>query len=167
MQLVPKLGTGSKVNEKAVLGLLLVYSYITCLSSMLYVCYNFYMPKQQYAERFSMPIIKERLHDMRKQNNLTAKAVGECIGVGQDVISKYEKGIITKLDTDRVLQLAQAVNCDFAYLMGWQDSPICEDLKVDSIERNFVENLRLLNADGQEKLQEYLEVMIASQKFNK
>jgi transcriptional regulator with XRE-family HTH domain len=70
-----------------------------------------------------MPFIRERLKQRRVDMGLTLQEIADTIGVEKPTVQRYESGKISKIDTLTVEKLANAVRCNPAYLLGWDDSP--------------------------------------------
>lgn len=63
-----------------------------------------------------------KLHDLRKQNNMTLEEVGNAVGVGKSTVRKWETGEIANMCRDKISKLAEALHTTPAYLMGWDES---------------------------------------------
>lgn len=63
-----------------------------------------------------------KLHDLRKQNNMTLEEVGNAVGVGKSTVRKWETGEIANMRRDKISKLAEALHTTPAYLMGWDES---------------------------------------------
>lgn len=70
-------------------------------------------------------IMKQR----RKQLGMSAEIVAEKTGLSAATIYRYESGDIKNMGLDKVELLANALNCSPAYLMGWEDGPVKEEIK--------------------------------------
>lgn len=67
--------------------------------------------------------IKDRIHMLRKQRNMTLDEVGAAVGVGKSTVRKWESGLIKNMRRDKIQKLAQALGTTPAYLMGWDEKP--------------------------------------------
>lgn len=65
--------------------------------------------------------VGERIHMLRKENNMTLEDVATQIGVGRPTILKYESGAIANIPTERIHQLANLFKVSRPFLMGWTD----------------------------------------------
>ena len=63
----------------------------------------------------------DRLRAARKARGLTQTELGEKCGTIKQTIFKYEKSIVTNIPSDRVEQLAEALDVSPGYLMGWEE----------------------------------------------
>ena len=94
--------------------------------------------------------IGSRIKDRRKQLNLTQDELADRLKTTKQTIYKYEKGIVTNLPSDRIEQLANALETTPAYLMGWE-----EKVYID---------IKKLNKDNKKRLEEYFLLLLSSQK---
>ena len=62
-----------------------------------------------------------RLKSARKKRGLTLRELGEAIDRTESVVQRYESGVISNLDNEIIAKLANALNVNPAYLMGWTD----------------------------------------------
>lgn len=65
----------------------------------------------------------ERIKQARKQKHMTTEELGKAIGVERSAITKYEKGRVTNIPSDRLELLANALDVTPGYLMGWSELP--------------------------------------------
>ncbi|MCQ2009222.1 helix-turn-helix domain-containing protein [Sporolactobacillus sp. STSJ-5] len=72
--------------------------------------------------------ISERIKEMRLKRDLTQKQLGDIIKKSEATVNRYESGNIKNLKNDTILEIAQALRCSPAYLMGWSD---IRDSKMD------------------------------------
>jgi repressor LexA len=72
-----------------------------------------------------MADLKERIKTRRHFLNKTLLEVAEEIGIKEATLQRYESGLIKNVPHDRIVDLAQALNCTPQYLMGWTDIPGC------------------------------------------
>lgn len=66
----------------------------------------------------------DRIHFLRTDLRMTLQELGDKVGVGASTVRKWEKGLIQSIRTDKVQQLAKALNTSVDYLMGWTDSSV-------------------------------------------
>ena len=64
-----------------------------------------------------MSIFCERLTDLRKDNNLTQKELATIIGISEDMLSSYERGI-AQMPDDVKMKLAKHFSISLDYLFG-------------------------------------------------
>ena len=78
----------------------------------------------------SLPIIAKRLHDLRKENNLTQEKLAESIETTTKTYREWEKkGIIPT--TDFLIKLSEKFNVSTDYLLGKSDCrTIDENIKM-------------------------------------
>ena len=69
-----------------------------------------------------------RIRELRKQNGLTMKRLGDIIGIAENVVSRYETGK-RQPDIETQVKLSRYFNVTVGYLMGVEDS---QDTETDS-----------------------------------
>lgn len=88
-----------------------------------------------------MPFKRDRLKGRRIDMGITLQEVADTIGVEKPTVQRYESGKINKIDTITVEKLASAIKCSPAYLMGWQEAPLIEQVNncnLSAHEKNVV-----------------------------
>lgn len=65
----------------------------------------------------------ERLHQVREHRNISQGQVAKVIGVSVGTIQNYEHGR-THITTDRLEQLAQALQCEPTDLLAQPEAPL-------------------------------------------
>ena len=74
----------------------------------------------------SVDMFKKRLKEARLNSNLKSKdALAKAVGVNRATINNYEKGK-RQPDIDRFIDLTDALNVSYDYLLGYSPSPIRE-----------------------------------------
>lgn len=66
--------------------------------------------------------IGNRLRDLRNKKGMTQEAVGERLGVNKATVNRYETGVID-IKRTIAIKLADILNSNPAYIMGWSDDP--------------------------------------------
>lgn len=64
----------------------------------------------------------ERIKARRKELDLSAEYVADCLGVSAATIYRYEKGDIEKMPTDIIIPLSKVLHTSPMYLMGWSEN---------------------------------------------
>ena len=91
-------------------------------------------------------VLGRRIKEQRKLMGLTQKELGEIINVTKVSICCYEKGTRTPT-LDTLLDLANALNVEFTYLLGNDDYIVADDdksygMNIAKDEMNLVKALR-------------------------
>lgn len=63
--------------------------------------------------------IAQRLHELREESGMTLDEVARKIGTTRQTMSRYETGVITKIDYDTIVMLSKIYNVHPGYIMGW------------------------------------------------
>lgn len=69
-----------------------------------------------------MPLIGDKIRQLREQLGMTQEALGAKCGTTKQTIFKYETGIVTNIPMDKLEVIAKALDVSPAFLMGWNDS---------------------------------------------
>lgn len=64
----------------------------------------------------------QRIKELREHLHLGLTELAEKINVSKQTLYKYENDIVTNIPSDKIEELASALNTTPAYLMGWEDS---------------------------------------------
>lgn len=72
--------------------------------------------------------IGEKIKCRRKELNLTMLDVAKLTGVSEATVSRWESGDIANMRRHRIIALANALQVSPAYLMGWEEVPLPENI---------------------------------------
>ena len=72
----------------------------------------------------------DRLRMLREQKGLTLLQLARRIGVSEATVQRYESGEIINPRRDRVIALAQALDVSEAFLMGWEEQKLDDDIML-------------------------------------
>jgi len=78
--------------------------------------------------------IGTRIRDTRKGRGFTQEELGIKIGVTKATINKYETGIVVNLKRPVIEKIAEALEVNPGYLMGWSDN--MSAVQVGSVQTN-------------------------------
>lgn len=73
--------------------------------------------------------IGDRIKEKRIEKDMTLEALSLRVGVKRQTLSRYETGVITKVPSDKIEKIAEALNTTPAYLMGWEEA----EAKADTL----------------------------------
>lgn len=112
----------------------------------------------------------EKIKALRLARNATLEEIGHAVGVSKATVFRWESGEIANLRRDKIYKLAKALGVSPSYLMGWDDDssprPPAENVP-DPNESHLIQLYRSLNLEGQEKLLDYADDLVASGKYIK
>ena len=83
-----------------------------------------------------------RIKQLREARNLTQEDLAKLLSTKRQTISKYEKGIVTNIPSDRIEELAKILGTTPEYILGWEESG--EEQKKPGDEAGLTENQRYL-----------------------
>ena len=61
----------------------------------------------------------DRLRQLREQKGLTQEELARLLETKRQTISKYEKGIVTNIPSDRIEAMAHILDTTPEYILGW------------------------------------------------
>jgi len=67
-------------------------------------------------------IMGKRIKERREMLGLTLEQVADRLGLQKSAISKYERGAVENIKRSHIMKLAEMLECDPAYLMGFTDN---------------------------------------------
>lgn len=110
-----------------------------------------------------MNVFSIRLKELRKENGLLQRELGEKINLPQNRICQWEKGIVEP-NIEQLTQTAKIFNVSVDYLLGNADDfgniqqPEQKEELAPS-ERELLEMYRGLSPEGKEKVLEYTDMV--------
>ena len=61
----------------------------------------------------------QKIYKLRKEKGMTLEELGNKVGVGKSTVRKWENGMIANMKRDKIIKVAQALNVNEAWLMGY------------------------------------------------
>ena len=98
--------------------------------------------------------IGERIKKRRTSLGISQVSLADKVGISKQSLYKYENGIITNIPSDKISQIAAALDTTPSYLMGWDkeddDATLSDRLltryrELDDLDQAMVR--RLLKCD--------------------
>lgn len=117
-----------------------------------------------------MAIINDRIKERRNELGYTLLYVAEKLDVKEATMQRYESGAIKNIKHETIVKLADILDCNPAYLMGWLDTPHGEPASKNTLsdcEKNLILNFRKLNTSGKDKVFEYMQDLSDNPKYTK
>lgn len=111
--------------------------------------------------------IGDRIKQRRVELGLTPEDLAKSIGKDRATVYRYEKNDIKNLPCDVLPPIARALHVSPAWLMGWGEDESGQGDPGDMLEATLIKNFAQLNREGQEKLVETSDDMVASGKYIK
>ncbi len=121
-----------------------------------------------------------RIKQLRKEREYTLQEVADRLHVSKPTAQRYESGVI-KIPIEKVVSLAKMFNVSVSYIMGWKTETIASgtiNTKVDTSDKPGGPSLKTeevallaaferLNAEGKEKLFDYIYDLVEIPKYAK
>lgn len=113
--------------------------------------------------------IGQKIKEQRELLNLTQEELGKACGTTKQTIFKYETGIVTNIPMDRLCIIADKLRVTPSWLMGWDDNtpPSGTAAPLTPSEQDLLQSFRQLNEEGQSKLTDYADDLVASGRYIK
>jgi len=110
-----------------------------------------------------------RLKQKRKEKGLKQSELGKLLGVTGSAIANYENNFSSP-KADILYKVFDVLQCDANFLFQdeMKNSPTPESTGIEELthaEKHLIKNLRGLNNDGQEKLLDYSDDLVASGRY--
>ena len=78
----------------------------------------------------------EKIHQLRKERNMTLEELGNKVGVGKSTVRKWENGMIQNMRRDKIAALAKVFGITPTELLEWDN----ENSSYEETENNEIEN---------------------------
>ena len=118
-----------------------------------------------------MDSLGERLQKLRKERKLSQTELSNALNAQFDMhtdrvmISKWETGFQFPM-MSAATRIAKFFDVSLDYLNGDSNSRV-EKTDITEREMNLIENFRALNEEGQEKMLDYADDLVQSEKYKK
>lgn len=73
--------------------------------------------------------VGQNIKSRRKQLGMNAETLADKLGVSPSTIYRYESGDIGKVDSAKLIPIAEALQTTPGYLMGWETEEVGEKLR--------------------------------------
>ncbi|MBE6722722.1 MAG: helix-turn-helix domain-containing protein [Ruminococcaceae bacterium] len=112
-----------------------------------------------------------RLKQKRKEKGLKQSELGKLLGVTGSAIGNYENDFSSP-KADILYKVFDVLHCDANFLFQDEmknspDPAQTESEELTNAEKHLIDNLRSLNNEGQEKLLDYSDDLVASGRYIK
>lgn len=112
-----------------------------------------------------------RLKQKRKEKGLKQSELGKLLGVTGSAIGNYENDFSSP-KADILYKVFDVLHCDANFLFQDEmknspDPAQTESEELTNAEKHLIDNLRILNNEGQEKLLDYSDDLVASGRYIK
>lgn len=64
----------------------------------------------------------KRINELRLAKGMTLEELGNKVGVGKSTVRKWETGLIENMRRDKIVKIAEALDCTVAYLLGLEEN---------------------------------------------
>jgi len=77
----------------------------------------------------------DRIRELRESKGLTQEELAKLLNTKRQTISKYEKGIVTNIPSDRLEEIAEILDSSPEYILGWESVQKNNDALVGIVDR--------------------------------
>lgn len=92
----------------------------------------------------------DRIRELRKAKRITQEEMAQMLSTTKQTISKYEKGIVTNIPSDKIEAMAKALETTPEYILGWDlivdkdRDQTAEEKETPTVDGGLPENVRML-----------------------
>ena len=103
----------------------------------------------------------DRIKKLREEKNLTQEEMAKLLSTTKQTISKYEKGIVTNIPSDKLEKMSKVLGTTPEYILGWDENNEETIQKIDVTtdilirmekDKDFSELVQMLYALDSEKI---------------
>ncbi len=102
-----------------------------------------------------------RIKQRRTEQNISINELARMLDIAPSTIMRYEKSDIKNMGIDKVAELANALNCDPGYIVGWQD----EVHKYQ--DPNLIEGYSRLDDEDKAQVKGFVKALLQDEKYKK
>ena len=111
-----------------------------------------------------------RIKALREEKGLTQEELAKYLNTTKQTISKYEKGIVSNIPSDKLEEMAKVLNSTPEYILGWEkaieDDPIKESNRLADIFLNeelklMIDDYMKLDSSRQAQVREYIRFLLS------
>lgn len=102
--------------------------------------------------------VKNRMAILMHENDLSYRELSNLTGLPKSTLQRYFTNADVKIPLHCVELISKGLNCDVSYLVGFNDS-------LENIDK--LHNFDLLNSQGLQKVQDYINDLIKIDEFKK
>lgn len=77
----------------------------------------------------------ERIKQLRIEKGITQEEMAKLLNTTKQTISKYEKGIVTNIPSDRIEAMSKLLDTTPEYILGWEKIQKNNDTITDAVLR--------------------------------
>lgn len=102
-----------------------------------------------------------RIKELREAKNLTQEELAKLLNTKRQTISKYEKGIVTNIPSDRIEELAKILDSTPEYILGWEEEKPVNDDGLTESQRELIAFAMTLSEDQAGKVLQLMKSIVA------
>lgn len=103
-----------------------------------------------------------RIKNRRKVMGLTQEELAAKLGVQKSAVAKYENGRVENIKRSIIQKMAEILDCDPAYLLGFSD-----EVKRQSTTSDLQTLFQKLTPEGQKQALEYLNYLLSKDEYKR
>ena len=102
-----------------------------------------------------------RIKELREAKNLTQEELAKLLNTKRQTISKYEKGIVTNIPSDRIEELAKILDSTPEYILGWEEEKPVNDDGLTENQRVLIDFAKTLSDEQAGKVLQLMKSILA------
>ena len=110
-------------------------------------------------------IFRSRMKERRTILNITLTEIAEALDITQPTVQRYESGEIKNIPYDKLVMLADLLQCTPPYLLGWE-SETNSPPEIPGEAERMLHYFRKLNAKGKKEAVRQIENLTLISKYS-
>ena len=102
-----------------------------------------------------------RIKELREAKGLTQEELAKLLNTKRQTISKYEKGIVTNIPSDRIEELAKILDSTPEYILGWEEEKPVNDDGLTESQRLLIDFAKTLSEEQAGKVLQLMKSILA------
>ena len=108
----------------------------------------------------------DRIRILRESKGMTQEELAKLLNTKRQTISKYEKGIVTNIPSDRIENIAKLLDSTPEYILGWEKVQKKNDTMTDIVLRmrtdsDFLSIVESLHSRNDSEIMELMKTLLS------
>lgn len=108
----------------------------------------------------------DRIRILRESKGMTQEELAKLLNTKRQTISKYEKGIVTNIPSDRIENIAKLLDSTPEYILGWEKVQKKNDTMTDIVLRmrtdsDFLSIVESLHSRNDSEIMELIKTLLS------
>ena len=104
----------------------------------------------------------DRIRELRRAKKITQEEMARLLSTTKQTVSKYEKGIVSNIPSDRIEAMAKILDTTPEYILGWEEKekPVIAD-GLTGNQKKLIDFAMGLTEDQAEKVLRLMQSIVA------